>query len=227
VPLLTSAEKSAQRRRLPTKTIVQQREADILSFPLFLCLIIWLLSALSETNFGRSVFFLSLSVMFFRGIATSKCPNILNIYIFRFWKRCYDGVFLWNSSQYQVGFSTGKNKITYSPHNSIVYISNHIGGLSFRILDQFWSALILRVIVCNGTIKIISKKPCQTQAQHHTCLGSTTWDIYEQCEWQQRAAFKQRCNLQLAATKTNNYLRDLLSVRAHRTRLIMLVVTSH
>jgi len=55
VPLLTSAEKSAQRRGLPTKTTVQQREADIRSFPLFLCLIIFLHSALSETNFGRSV----------------------------------------------------------------------------------------------------------------------------------------------------------------------------
>jgi len=55
VPLLTSAEKSAQCRRLPMKTIVQQIEADIRSFPLFLCLIICLHSALSETNFGRSV----------------------------------------------------------------------------------------------------------------------------------------------------------------------------
>jgi len=55
VPLLTSAEKSAQRRRLPTKTIVQQREKDIQKFPLFLCLIICLHSALSEINFGRSV----------------------------------------------------------------------------------------------------------------------------------------------------------------------------
>jgi len=37
VPLLTSAEQSAQRRRLPTKTVVQQREADTRRIPLFLC----------------------------------------------------------------------------------------------------------------------------------------------------------------------------------------------
>jgi len=57
VPLLTSAEKSAQRRGLPTKTIKQQRDADTWGFPLFLCLTICLHSALSETNFGRSVIF--------------------------------------------------------------------------------------------------------------------------------------------------------------------------
>jgi len=47
--------REAERRRLPTKTIVQQREADIRSFPIFLCLIICLHSTLSETNFGMSV----------------------------------------------------------------------------------------------------------------------------------------------------------------------------
>jgi len=40
VPLLTSAEKLAQRRRLPTKTVGQQRETDIRRFPLVLCRLI-------------------------------------------------------------------------------------------------------------------------------------------------------------------------------------------
>jgi len=42
-----------------------------------------------------------------------------------------------NSYQYQIGFATGKNKITYSPHIQIVYISNHMARPSFRILGQF------------------------------------------------------------------------------------------
>jgi len=65
VPLLTSTEKSAQRRRLPTKTPVQQRESAIRRFPLFLCLVICLHSALSETNFGRSVIYVA-SLRYFR-----------------------------------------------------------------------------------------------------------------------------------------------------------------
>jgi len=55
MPQLTSAEESGQRRRLRTKTIVQQRKAYVRKIPLFHCLIICLHSAFSEKNFGRSV----------------------------------------------------------------------------------------------------------------------------------------------------------------------------
>jgi len=55
LPLSTSAEKSAQRRRLPTKTTGQKREARqlLVDFLLFPCLIICLHSALAQTNLGR------------------------------------------------------------------------------------------------------------------------------------------------------------------------------
>jgi len=78
---------------------------------------------------------------------------------------------LWNLTQFPIGFATGKNKIKYSPHNSIFYISDHIAGPSFRILGEFWSALTLRIIVYNETIKVITEKPSQTEVQHHTCLA--------------------------------------------------------
>jgi len=55
LPLLTSAEKSGQRRRLTTKTIVQQREAEISEVPsLSLSYNLPALGALRE-KFSRSV----------------------------------------------------------------------------------------------------------------------------------------------------------------------------
>jgi len=60
---LLSGEKSAQRRRLPTKTIMKQREADIRTFPLFVLQSACTLRSQRQIS-ADPLFLLRLSVMF-------------------------------------------------------------------------------------------------------------------------------------------------------------------